>query len=92
MDWQRTLLIIIILIVLGGGYYYYQVYGIAPTAEGGSPIVIDLDARLNAIRPLASVQLDTSLFNNTFFRSLKVVTATTGQLVIPGRTNPFLPY
>ena len=92
MDLKRIILILVVLIALGGGYYYFQVYNIAPTQEGGSPIIADIDARLNEIRPLASVELDTSIFNNVYFRSLKVITATSGVEVIPGRTNPFLPF
>ena len=92
MDLQRILVIILILMVIGGGYYYYQVYNIAPTAEGGSSVVADLDARLNEIRPLASAEVDVSIFDNAFFRSLNIITATTGFAIIPGRANPFLPY
>lgn len=78
--------------MLGGGYYYYQVYNVTPNPEGGSSVVADLGARLNEIRPLASVELDFSLFDNASFRSLKVVMATTGPSVLPGRLNPFTPY
>ena len=92
MDWQRTLWIILILIVLGGGYYYYQVYNVAPAAEGGNPVIAELDTKLNDIRPLASVEFDTSIFNNAFFRSLQVITASTTLTVVPGRANPFLSY
>ena len=91
MDLQRILIIILAILVLGGGYYY-QVYNIAPTTPGSNPVIADLDARLNDIRPLASTDLDTSLFDNVFFLSLNIVTATTGPAVHPGRANPFLPY
>lgn len=92
MDFQRIIVIIFILIMAGGGYYYFQVYNAVPTPEGGSTVVADLDARLTEIRPLASVELDTSLFDNAFFRSLKPLMATTGPSVLPGRLNPFTPY
>ena len=92
MDWQRTLLIVFILAVLGGGYYYYQVYNVVPTAAGSNQAVADLDAKLNNIRPLASVDFDTSIFNNAFFRSLKVIAAATGSAVVAGRANPFVAY
>lgn len=92
MDRQRTLLIVLILILLGGGYYYYQVYNIAPTAEGGSQAIAEVDLRLNEIRPLALIQLDTSIFNNPFFHSLRPLAAATSSSVLPGRSNPFLPY
>jgi len=92
MDWQRIILIIFILLVVGGGYYYFQVYNVTPTPEGGSSTVADLDARLNEIRPLAVVELDLSLFDNSFFRLLKPITATSGPAVLPGRFNPFTPY
>ena len=92
MDWQRTLLIVLVLVVLGGGYYYYQVYNVAPTPEGGNQVVAGIDAKLNDIRPLASVEFDTSILNNAFFRSLKVIPAPPASTVVPGRANPFLPY
>ena len=78
MDQQRIIIIILILIALAGGYYYFQVYNIAPTPEGGSSVVAELDARLNEIRPLAMVELDLSLFDNSFFRLLEPITATSG--------------
>jgi hypothetical protein len=94
MDWQRIIIVIVILVVVGGGYYYFQVYNAEPTAEGGSlsSKVAELDARLNEIRPLATVELDLSLFDNSFFRLLKPITATSGSEVVPGRSNPFTPY
>ena len=92
MDSQRILLIILILMTLGVGYYYYQVYHVVPATSKQNSAVADLDARLNEIRPLASVELDISIFENAFFRSLKIITATTGERVLPGRTNPFLPF
>lgn len=94
MDFQRIILIIIILLAIGGAYYYFQVYNVEPTAEGGSasPVVAELDARLGEIRPLAAVELDLSIFDNSFFRLLKPITATSGLAVVPGRSNPFTPY
>ena len=92
MDLQRILLIVLILMVLGGGYYYYQSSYTPPTAAQGSSVVADLNARLKDIRRIASVDLDISIFDNAFFSSLRIITATTGPAVIPGRTNPFLPY
>ena len=92
MDLQRILLIILVLFVLGGGYYYFQVYNVTPSAEGGSPVVAQLDARLNDIRPLAAVQIDASIFSNPFFRSLQVITASSTNVTTPGRVNPFVPY
>lgn len=94
MDWQRIIIIILILAAVGGGYYYFQVINVAPTSEGGSmnTIISDLDARLNEIRPLAVIELDLSLFDNSFFRLLKPVIATSGPAVAPGRANPFTPY
>ena len=92
MNLQRTFLIVLILIVLGGGYYYYQVYNVAPTPEGGNQALADLDAKLNDIRPLASVEFNTSILNNAFFHSLKVIPVATTSAVVPGRANPFLPY
>lgn len=77
---------------MGGGYYYFQVYNVTPTAEGGSSVVADLDARLNDIRPLAAVELDLSLFDNPFFHLLKPIIATSGPAILPGRLNPFTPY
>ena len=78
--------------VVGGGYYYYQASYTPSTATGGSSAVADLNLRLNDIRRIASVDLDISIFDNAFFSSLRIITATTGPAVIPGRTNPFLPY
>ena len=94
MDWQRIIIIIVILLVIGGGYYYFQVYNVTPTTEGGSAssVIAELDAKLNEIRPLAAVELDLSLFDNSFFRLLKPIVATSGPEVIPGRSNPFTPY
>ena len=92
MDLQRILLIILILMALGGGYYYYQGSYAPSTAARGSSVVADLNARMNDIRRIASVDLDISILDNAFFSSLRIITATTSQAVIPGRTNPFLPY
>ena len=94
MDLQRILVIVLVLMVLGSGYYYYyyQSSAVTPATAESNPVIAELDARLNEIRPLASIELDTSLFDNAFFRSLKIITATTGPAVIPGRVNPFVPY
>ena len=94
MDTQRIIIIILILIAIAGGYYYFQVYNVAPTPEGSSlsSVVAELDVKLNEIRPLAGVELDLSLFDNSFFRLLKPITATSGPAVVPGRANPFTPY
>ena len=94
MDIKRIIIVILVIAGLGGGYYYFQVYNTAPAIEGSSDnqVVVDLDTRLNAIRPLATVELDTSIFGNVFFRALQVAIATTGQAVVAGRVNPFTPY
>ncbi|MDP3779471.1 MAG: hypothetical protein Q8R30_05520 [bacterium] len=92
MDTQRIILIVLVLLVIGGGYYYYQVSGVTSDTGGSNPIIADLDAKLVDIRPLATVAFDTSLFENSSFRSLKSITATTGPEVLPGRQNPFLSF
>lgn len=92
MDRSRIFPIILILMLLGGGYYYYQVYSVAPTTEGGSQVIAEADSRLNEIRPLASVQLDTSIFDNPFFHSLRPLTAAASSSVLPGRSNPFVAF
>ena len=93
MNSSRIIVIIIILAAIGGSYYYFQIYNIAPTPAGSNQTVIDLDNRLNEIRPLASVILDTSLFNNPFFRLLQPRIATTSAPISsPGRLNPFASY
>ena len=94
MDIKRIIIIILIIAALGGGYYYFQVYNTTPAIEGssGNQVVADLDTRLNEIRPLATVELDTAIFGNVFFRALQIATATTGQAVVAGRVNPFTPY
>ncbi len=92
MTLQRIIVIILILAGIGGAYYYFQVYSAAPASEGSSPAVAELDARLNEIRPLASVDLDTSVFNNIFFRSLQPAAVATTSAPAPGRINPFTPY
>lgn len=92
MDLQRIILILLLLTVVGGGYYYFQIYNAESLPEGRNQAVIDLDVRLNEIRPIASVEIDTSLFENTFFRSLKTVVATSTPVLTPGRKNPFAPF
>lgn len=93
MDKQRLLIAFFALILIGGVYFYYYVYTIAPSVEVMNPEIRELDSGLAAIRPLNSVELNTSILDNPFFRSLKpLVTPATPEVITAGRANPFLPF
>lgn len=92
MDRQRMLIIFLVLLLIGGAYYYYQIYQPAPELGGINPAIIDIDARISELRPLAEVQFNAAVLNNTFFRSLRLITATTTPSGVAGRINPFIPF
>ena len=98
---KHITLIAVVVLVLGGGFFIWQ--RSTPEEE---PIQIsnpELEATINNLRRLKTIQLDTSLFEDPFFASLALpTTEPLGSLdqdgsLIPfptkqGRPNPFLPF
>lgn len=90
MDLQRIFIIVLILIILGVGYYYFNFSALSKLPSANKSIV-ELEARFHDLRPLQSLELDTSVFDNSFFRSLRVLPPQPSTTVVPGRPNPFAP-
>lgn len=79
--------------VLGvGGYFWYV--RVPPDSEASSTnaAIAEFQEKLGELRRLTSVDLDTSILQDPFFRSLKPETATDTVLITPGRSNPFVPF
>ncbi len=91
MDLQRIFIIILILVILGGGYYYLSSSFSSSFAPPSAASIAELEARLNEIRSLQSLEIDTSIFDNPFFHSLAILPPAPPIKVLPGRLNPFAP-
>lgn len=93
---RQTILLIIALVALGSTGYLWVRYSKLRPAQ-------DLDVKkeksdeyterlLSEVKRLRKVQLDTSLFQDRLFQSLKEPPAPLETAVTPGRTNPFAPF
>jgi hypothetical protein len=94
LDRQTIFLIILLLALAGGGWVWYQsrvTPGDAAQSAGPSQDILDIEARMAEIRRLKTVEINTSVFQDSRFRALKEITATSSPAVSPGRLNPFAP-
>ncbi|QQG45675.1 MAG: hypothetical protein HYW89_02020 [Candidatus Sungiibacteriota bacterium] len=89
MTKQTTLLIIVfIIIVAATGYLWFGLSGPAVENAGGE----EFSVRLAELRRLKNLQLDTSVLEDQFFRSLELPQETPLPEVKIGRINPFAPF
>lgn len=88
MNKQNILLIILILVLAGGVLFFYK--DRAP--ENSENAVNDDDefkSRLAELQRLRDLHLDTSVFRDKFFQSLRLPEKPSEPAITPGRSNPF---
>ena len=95
MNRQIIFLLVFVLVLGSIGYLWYGYSRTAQPAEG-LRTESSLGTRLSELRRLTNLQLDISLFQDPFFKSLQV-TESVAEEKSPGRTNagrenPFLPF
>lgn len=100
---RNAIFSIAILILIGGGFYFWY-WRTPPAAPPESPAATpgELGERLQELRRLKGITLDTSFFQDSFFRSLEAPVGlspearragtTTPGAEGAGRVNPFLPF
>lgn len=93
---RQTIFILVFIIIVGSiAYVWYRYTQSLPQQErvetGGS-----FGTRLSELRRLKDLQLDVSLFQDTFFKSLQAPETIAGEKIggqtKTGRDNPFLPF
>ena len=94
---KNLLLIVVMVLVVSGGFFIWQQFG---DEETTAVAISDpkLEATIQDLRRLETIQLDTALFEDPFFASLTlpIPQSPDGSLIPPfskqGRPNPFLPF
>lgn len=90
---RQLILIVLLIAVLGvGGYFWYVRVPVNPEGSASNVAIAEFQQKLGEMRRLTSIDLDTSILQDPFFRSLKLETATDTVLTTPGRANPFVPF
>lgn len=83
-----TLVFLVLLGLIGYMWYRYLDTGTDAAAEDRQQFA----RTLAEVRRLKNLQLDTSLFQDRFFRDLEEPQEVPQPEVTPGRTNPFAPF
>ena len=89
MDKQKILLIVLAVILAGGGLYFYQNRS-PESSENVIPDDNEFKAKLAELQRLRDLKLDTSIFRDKFFQSLRLPEKPSEETITPGRSNPFL--
>ena len=93
---RQTILIVIVILMLAGAAFIWSRYSqTTPVVEETE----DFDIDISELRRLKTINLDTSVLQEPFFRSLETPVETVTQPTVPtspdtktGRTNPFTPF
>ncbi len=91
MNKQKVLLTILALVVVGAGYFFYQNSQSPSGSETNPQAQIEFQNKLAELQRLRELKLDTSIFQDKFFQSLKLPEKPSEQPLTPGRPNPFFP-
>ncbi len=94
---RQTLFIILFILLLSAiGFVWLRYWNAPPATIGTGAEEAPAAPRLQELRRLKKVELDTSLFRDPFFRSLTFPVppggVAPGSESVPGRANPFLPF
>ena len=111
MSKQTLIILIIVLVFAGAGvwFFYFQSSSSTTTDQAANtdtgavyassnPDVQQIERELVDLRRLKDLQIDTSILQNPFLKSLEAPrtisggTGTSTAYATPGRTNPFLPF
>lgn len=92
MTKQMVLSIIIAMTLLGTAYFLYQYSQSGPALEVLPQTETEFQTRLAELKRLKELRLDTSIFQDQFFRTLEVPEKSAETPLTPGRSNPFLPF
>lgn len=82
-------LFIFLLILAGLGYTWYRYFQPSLEVQGERP---QFNKTLADIQGIKNVELDTSLFEDRFFKELALPADIQQPEVAPGRENPFGPF
>lgn len=95
MNKQTFLLLIVILMLGSSGYVWYRYASTLPQ-ENVRGTEGSFGTRLSELQRLKDLQLDVSLFQDPFFKSLLLPESSAGEKIKEkaktGRENPFLPF
>ena len=88
---MRNILAVVLAVafVLAGSYYF--LFLMKPVEGASSSIADEMDQRLNEIQKVRSLNLNTSVFENKLFQTLRPVAASTTEIK-KHRDNPFVPF
>lgn len=92
---RQTIMLIVLVIVFGiSGFLWYRYLRTrAPATETTAETRAAAEGLLDLteLRRLKTLQLDTSVLRDPFFRSLELPSVTPAPEITPGNPNPFLP-
>lgn len=92
---KQTIILVVLVIAFGGtGFVWYRYLQTRTPAAEISPetrAAAEDSLNLSELRRLKTLQLDTSVLRDPFFRSLELPSATPAPEITPGNPNPFLP-
>lgn len=94
MNRQIFLLLIVVMALGSAGYVWYR-YASTSTQENVLGTGGSFGTRLSELQRLKDLQLDVSLFQDPFFKSLLIPESSAGEKIKgkpTGRENPFLPF
>ena len=92
MGKQTILLIIIVGALLGTGYFLYQYFQSGPALQALPRTETEFQIKLAELKRLKELRLDTSIFQDQFFRTLEPPEIPAETPLTPGRNNPFLAF
>lgn len=88
MNKTTPLLILVSIVLIGVAYLSYSSSSISlPEA---AQVREKLEAKITTLRPLETVQLDVSVFQEAMFRSLELPAIPEIPAPLPGKANPFV--
>lgn len=92
MDRNTLQLILIFVVIIIAGYYGFSYFKGSGADIEENTVMPQLQARLEELRRVKTIKLDTSIFQDSFFKSLTLPKPIPQPEVKFGRDNPFLPF
>lgn len=93
---RQLIFIGIFILVLGGTAYIWYQYSQSISVPEASVAQDDFSVQLSELRRLKNLELDTSIMDDSFFRSLDLPPGVQEQSVtqreVSGRANPFISF
>ncbi len=85
----KPALIIGLILAAAGGLFFWYSRPLSPD-KASSPVIRETEERLEELRRIRAIRLDTSVFQDPLFRSLRESDTPSSPVITPGRANPFL--